>query len=176
MAANPTKIDLYDLDPKIARLLEDLKRVQGSFASLYDRLTGINAELFDPDTKKIIQDLSDGYNKTSKLTIKRIEELELLMQVSISETTNGIEELVYDKDYQQVIRHIVKNAAGSILYTTDYVYKDIENGILDYSEKRFSNVDNELIIVKKVFSYDQDENIVKIKTSTTIGKPVKEGN
>lgn len=170
-----TKITLYDLDPETAILLEDLKRVRGSFASLYERLTNINAELFDADTKKVVEDLIDAYNKTSKLTNKRIEEIELMMQVSVSETINGVEELVYDPDYQQVTRHIVKSAAGSILYTIDYAYKDIENGILDYSEKRFSNADNEIISVKKIFSYDENENIVRIETKTTIGEPIGEG-
>ncbi|ARC67412.1 MULTISPECIES: hypothetical protein [Bacillus subtilis group] len=171
MATNTTKIALYDLDPQAAILLEDLIRVRGSYASLYERLTSINTELFDADTKKAVEDLIDGYNKTSKLTNERIEEIELMMKVSVSETMNGVEELVYDPDYQQVTRHIVKSPAGSILYTIDYVYKDIENGILDYSEKRFSNTDSEIISVKKVFSYDENENIIKIETKTTIGEP-----
>lgn len=175
VSTKTTKITLYDLDPETAILLEDLKRVRGSFASLYERLTNINVDLFDADTKKVVQDLIDAYNKTSKLTNNRIEEIELMMQVSVSETINGVEELVYDPDYQQVTRHIVKSPAGSILYTIDYAYRDIENGILDYSEKRFSNADNEIISVKKIFSYDENENIIKIETKTTIGELLGEG-
>ncbi|ECP9029745.1 hypothetical protein FU976_07985 [Campylobacter jejuni] len=171
MAATPTKILAYDLDADLIKIIDDLKRLQGAFPSLYERLTKIGTDLMDADTKRVVEDLHKGYQKTSKLTIKRLEDLEFLLMVALTDAQDGSEEFTYDEIYQNVTKHLVKNAAGATLFTIDYNYADLPTGKLSYSEKKFKDAELNDVVVKKVYTYDANENIKSIATTTTKTPP-----
>lgn len=171
MATNPTKILLYDLDPELGKLMDDLKRIQDQFPSLYERLTNIGIDLFDEDTKRVVTDLVDGYNLSSKLAVKRIEELEDKFKMGLTDGSDGSEAFDYDPVYQNVTKHTVKNKLGAILYTVDYNYSDPENGTLQDSQKKYTDANGNGVLIKKTYSYDNNGNITGITTATTVTPP-----
>jgi hypothetical protein len=168
--SDPTKILLYDLDATLQQVFNDLKDIQGSYTSLKERLSNINVDLFDTDTKAIIQDLLDGNADSSKLTIERITELETQLGALSGSVTAGGEEgtfsekFTYDPTYGNVTKHEV---TGDKAYTVDYTYKDLANGTLDYSEKKYIDADSKNVTIKKVYIYDPNGNITDINTTTT---------
>jgi hypothetical protein len=172
MASNPTKILLYDLDADLGKLMDDLKKLQGEFPTLYDRLTKIGVDLLDEDTKRVVQDLINGYSKTSKLTVKRIEDLEYMLQVALTDGKDGSEKFTYDPTYQNVTKHEVKDTLGSVLFTVDYEYVSLESGKLKHSIKTFKDAEKNTVEVKKVYTYDLNDNITDIVTTTTKTPPV----
>ena len=175
MATTPTKILTYDLDDDFKKLIDDLKRIQGAFPSLFDRLSNIGVDLMDKDAKKVVQDLITGYNDTSKLTIerikgieKRLDDLDYLLQIALAESVEGTEVFDYDPVYQNVTRHTVKDKQGALVFTIDYTYADLPSGKLNYSEKKFKDKNQKDVTVKKVYTYDANENIKNITSTITI--------
>ena len=175
MATTPTKILPYDLDEDFKKLVDDLKRLQGDFPSLFDRLTNIGVDLMDKDSKKVVQDLITAYNDTSKLTIeriktieKRLDNLDYILKISMAESLDGTEDFVYDNVYQNVTKHTVKDKDGALVFTIDYVYADLPSGKLNYSEKKFKDKDQKDVTVKKTYTYDANENIKSIATTITV--------
>jgi hypothetical protein len=178
MATNPTKILLYDLDADLGKIIDDLMRLQGDFPSLYDRLINIGVDLLDEDTKRVVQDLIDGYDDSGKLTIqriidvnKRVDDLEFLLQIALTDGQDGTEDFTYDPEYQNVTKHTVKDALGAVVFTIDYNYADLATGKLSYSEKKFKDAKDNDIVVRKDYTYDENENIKKIVTATSITPP-----
>jgi hypothetical protein len=170
MANKPTKILLYDLAEDIRSILKDLLRLQEGFPSLYDRLTRVGLDMLDVDTKRVVEDLINGYNATGKLTIQRVKDLELLLQISLTDGKDGSEEFTYDPEYQNVTKHTVKDSLGTVTFTIDYHYADLPTGKLSYSEKKFKDGENNDVIVRKDYTYDENENISSITTKTTVGQ------
>lgn len=168
MAANPTKILLYDLDPELGKLMDDLKRLRGDSETLYDRLSNIGPDLMGEETASAVTDLIDGYNLTSKRTIKRVEDLEYMFKMGLTDGSDGSETFDYDPVYQNVTKHTVKNKSGSTLYTVDYNYSDPENGTLKDSQKKYTDANNNSVLIKKTYSYDNNGNITGISTATTV--------
>lgn len=118
MSNNPTKILQYDLDPKIIQIIKDLIQLQGSYSSLYDRLTHINSELFDVDVKAVIDDLIQGYENGSVLTIQRIETLKTTLEKSIADTSTSL---------SQAISNVNQNLTQSISTNVTELNSKIES-------------------------------------------------
>jgi YD repeat-containing protein len=157
----PTKILLYDLDTEIQQIINDLKAIQGSYTTLKDRLTNINTDLFDPDTKAVIEDLITSLNNTSKHISERIEAIEL---ANAEGEGNYNEDFTYDPD-GNVITHTV---TGDKNYTVTYNYKSDGSGELTYSEKTYTRSNGDQVTIRKDYTYDANGNITNIQTTTTI--------
>lgn len=171
MATTPTKILVYDLEDKLVQLIQDLIRVQGSYSSIYERLTNINTELMDKDTKNAIQDLLDGYNDSGKLTIERIDELKFALQAALTDLNDGSEKFTYDDESGNVITHTIKNTVGDTIFQITYHYSNLKEGVLSYSEKKFKDEKLNDITVRKDYTYNDKGNITDIATATTIVAP-----
>lgn len=157
----PTKILLYDLDAEIQQIINDLKAIQGSYATLKDRLTNINSDLFDPDTKAVIEDLITSLNNTNKHISERIEAIEL---ANTEGEGNYNESFTYDAD-GNVITHTV---TGDKNYTITYNYKTDGSGDLIYSEKIYTRSNGDQVTIRKDYTYDDKGNIINIQTTTTV--------
>jgi hypothetical protein len=155
----PTKILLYDLDADIQQIINDLKDIQGSYATLKERLQNINSDLFDPDTKAVIEDLITALNSTNRHISERIEAIELA-----GEEGNYTESFTYDPD-GNVTTHI---ATGDKNFTVSYNYKPDGSGELTYSEKTYTRSNGDQVTIRKDYTYDANGNITNIQTTTTI--------
>jgi YD repeat-containing protein len=162
----PTKILLYDLDAEIQQIINDLKAIQGSYATLKDRLTNINSDLFDSDTKAVVEDLITSLNDTGQHISERIEQLEQQIQEieSFGEEGNYNESFTYDPD-GNVITHTV---TGDRNFTVTYNYKPNGSGELTYSEKTYTKPNGDQVTIRKDYTYDANGNITNIQTTTTI--------
>lgn len=161
-----TKILLYDLEENVQKIIQDLIDIQGTYESLKERLTNINPELFDPDTKAVIKDLIDSFHRTNKHLSERLEDLKL-------ESDEGNYDEVYEYDSDgDVIRHVV---SGDKNYTITYHYSENENKELMYSEKTYRNSKGEQVTIRKNYTYDETSNIRHIQTTTTIMPSSEEG-
>ncbi|OXB94743.1 hypothetical protein [Parageobacillus galactosidasius] len=157
----PTKILLYDLDTEIQQIINDLKAIQGSYATLKDRLTNINTDLLDSDTKAVIEDLITSFNNTHRHISERIESIEL---ANTEGEGNYNESFTYDAD-GNVITHTV---TGDKNYTITYNYKTDGSGELIYSEKTYTRSNGDQVTIRKDYTYDAKGNITNIQTITTI--------
>lgn len=157
----PTKILLYDLDTEIQQIINDLKEIQGSYATLKDRLTNINTDLLDSDTKAVIEDLITSFNNTHRHISERIESIEL---ANTEGEGNYNESFTYDAD-GNVITHTV---TGDKNYTITYNYKTDGSGELTYSEKTYTRSNGDQVTIRKDYTYDAKGNITNIQTITTI--------
>lgn len=171
MASNPTKILTYDLDPELGKLVDDLKKLQGTYSTLYERLTKIGVDLLNEDEKKVIQDLLDGYTKTSKQAIKRIQDLEAIIPLAMTDDETGSDKFTYDPEFQNVTKHEVKNGLGVAVYTVNYEYVSLESGKLKQSIKTYTDADSNTVTVTKVYTYDANDNITDIVTTKTKTPP-----
>jgi YD repeat-containing protein len=158
----PTKILLYDLDADIQQIINDLKDIQGSYATLKERLQNINSDLFDPDTKAVIEDLIAALNSTNKHISERMEAIELA-----SEEGNYNESFTYDPD-GNVTTH---TATGDKNFTVSYNYKPDGSGELTYSEKTYTRSNGDQVTIRKDYTYDANGNITNIQTTTTVITP-----
>jgi hypothetical protein len=57
------------------------------------------------------------------------------------------------------------------VFTIDYHYADLATGKLSHSEKKFKDAKNNDVVVRKDYTYDENENIKKIVTATSITPP-----
>lgn len=169
MATNSTKILQYDLDDWISKLLEELKKIQGIHASFEDVFKNINVEQMTGDTKKIMQDLIDGYNNDGKgLTIDRLQKVEASIKGLGSDLLiegNFKEVFTYDPIYGNVTKHDV---TGDKMYSVIYNYSDAENGVLSTSVQTSKDSKNQDVKITKTYKYDSLGNITDIDTVTVI--------
>jgi hypothetical protein len=176
MAANPTKILLYDLETSIANLLNDLITFKSGYATLYERLTKLEVDLFHGDTKTVIQDLIDAYNNDFKgLTSERIRNLEEslenlqsdLLLASVIEASQ-YEEFVYDAG-GNVTNHYVYTDPSKTkkIYEVSYTYDSPTSGVLQSSQKKVYEDDGVTVkqAVNKTYSYNASGDIVSITTT-----------
>lgn len=169
----PTKILQYDLDITLSKVFDELAQLKAEMnqTSLFDLFTNIDVNMLSEDEARVVKDLMDGYTESKKLTIKRIKDIELLLQIALTDGQDGSEHFDYDKDYQNVEKHTIKDVDGKVLYTIDYKYADLAAGKLSYSEKKFTDQDGNAVSVKKTYTYDSNDNITDIVTRTTVTPP-----
>jgi len=149
--ANMTKIQKSDLGFSIQDLLTDLESSRGTFISLTERLNDLNAKDSSTDTRM------DGIDDS-------IAEINSKLN-AFGEFGNFIEEFQYDEN-GNVTKHIV---TGDITYTIDYVYADPINGILNYSEKKYTDSAGKQVTIRKDYTYNPTTgNIINVATTTTI--------
>jgi hypothetical protein len=147
MAGSTTKILKYDLDAELLAYLTEIEAGRGTFPSLAGRFT-------DQETKM-------------QASIDRIKKLENGEGIN---TEFGDFDEKYEFDANgNVIKHTIKNTTAVVLQTTDYVYADAVNGILNYSEKKFTNAEAKAVTVRKTYTYDAATgNITDVATRTTV--------
>ncbi|MDA1953175.1 hypothetical protein PDL03_27115, partial [Bacillus cereus] len=104
-----TKIQKYDLEDSLIEIIDDIIKLKGIYDTVYDRFIHINSDLFDTNTKAVIDDLIRGYENGGILTIQRIENLKRDLESAILKGTtdsgNYDEKFEYDEQYGNIIRH-----------------------------------------------------------------------
>jgi hypothetical protein len=183
MSNKPTKILLYDLDPKLIELIEQLNVFTGSYDSLLERLTDLTPDTFDEETQAVIEDLLNGKQNGDIHIVQRVENLKLLLNEKLQEVTEQSESLraqmvqldkdfgtyqevfTYDPTYGNVTKHV---KSGDHNKTVDYNYADMAAGKLSTSVESYINPKGETVRITKTYTYDANENITKIATATLV--------
>jgi hypothetical protein len=190
MAANPTKILAYDLDPELGSLIAQLTEFQGSYTTLLERLTSLTPDTFDDNTQAVIEDLLGGFENGGIHMVQRVanmrSELEAIspvldamraeldvigpeidnMRTELAYDTGTYgEKFTYDPTYGNVTKH---ETTGDKTVTVVYNYADMAAGKLSTSVQTFQNKAGDAIKITKTYTYDANENITNIATSTEI--------
>jgi hypothetical protein len=187
MASNPTKILTYDLDPALGKIMNDLKKFQGTFTTLYDRLSKLDVEIFNGDTKTVVQDLIDAYNNDAKggarerlqkleqglidLTKEIGDELNSLDAKIAGYSLDQLEEGDFDESFVYTDGNVTKHTStGDRAFEVTYVYKTDGSGELQSSTKTFTKDDGTAVEITKTYTYTSGD-ITGIATSTTRTPP-----
>lgn len=167
---NPTKILQYDLDMSLSKVFDELEKLKTDMhqTSLYDLFSNINVDMLSDKEALIIKDLMDGYEKSQKLTIQRIKEIELLLQAGLEDGQDGTEKYEYEPEFNNVVKETFKDVNGKVVYEISYDYVDLESGKLNYSEKKFTDQDGNSVSIKKTYTYNANDDISDIVTQTTV--------
>ncbi|WDI05112.1 hypothetical protein PUW25_26440 (plasmid) [Paenibacillus urinalis] len=173
-----TKILREDLAFEIRQLLVDIENSRFGKETLAAKIEelglDITVERLDDSYQALIQALVDDKESTGKNVIERIEDLtagtadvqDLKTKINmLGEYGNFNEVFSYDTS-GNVNKHTV---TGDVAFTIDYVYTDAANGILNYSEKKYTDPGGKNVTIKKIYNYDSATgNITGISTTTTI--------
>ncbi|MFE5391907.1 hypothetical protein [Bacillus thuringiensis] len=164
-----TKIQKYDLEDSLIEIIDDIIKLKGIYDTVYDRFIHINSDLFDTNTKAVIDDLIRGYENGGILTIQRIENLKRDLESAIlkgtTESGDYDEKFEYDERYGNIIRH---TTTGDKEMIVEYSYRELASGELSKSVQTFANNKGQKVTVTKIYSYDPKGNITGIKTRTEV--------
>ncbi|MFE5391806.1 hypothetical protein, partial [Bacillus thuringiensis] len=164
-----TKIQKYDLEDSLIEIIDDIIKLMGTYDTVYGRFTHINSDLFDTNTRAVVDDLIQGYENGGILTIQRIENIKRDLESAIlkgtTESGDYDEKFEYDEQYGNIIRH---TTTGDKEMIVEYAYRDLAVGELSKSVQTFANNKGQKVTVTKTYSYDPKGNITGIKTRTEV--------
>jgi hypothetical protein len=160
--ANMTKIQKSDLGFEIQDLITDLQNANGEFPTVTERMDSLDSTNDSQDHR------IDGLESNSSQRLNTHDQDIALLKTKVNalgEVGTFQEVFTYD-GHGNVSKHIV---TGEVVFTIDYVYADAANGVLNYSEKKYTDQGGKQVTIKKTYIYNGTTgNIERIDTATTI--------